>query len=118
MASLRKCPHKCGGWIQQDCLCTSKECVERVMKKREAVEAHILIGRWAKTIGAKCCPHCFVPIEKNMGCDHMYCVKCKHPFLWSQAPAFGTMGHWYRPENLPEEAASLPAHMRRMIVQI
>lgn len=30
-------------------------------------------------------PNCQVPIEKNMGCDHMYCIRCRRPFNWSEA---------------------------------
>ena len=32
------------------------------------------------------CPNlnCQVPIEKNMGCDHMYCTRCRTSFNWSQ----------------------------------
>ena len=34
------------------------------------------------------CPNviCQVAIEKNMGCDHMYCTKCRTHFKWSDAP--------------------------------
>ncbi len=33
------------------------------------------------------CPNlkCQVPIEKNQGCDHMYCIRCHTPFNWSAA---------------------------------
>ncbi|CAF3736331.1 unnamed protein product [Rotaria socialis] len=30
-------------------------------------------------------PLCQVPIEKNLGCDHMYCIRCRKPFNWSEA---------------------------------
>ncbi len=30
-------------------------------------------------------PRCQVPIEKNMGCDHMVCIRCKNSFNWSDA---------------------------------
>ena len=30
----------------------------------------------------KKCPKCPVHIEKNEGCDHMTCSKCKHEFCW------------------------------------
>eukprot|EP01084_Bolivina_argentea_P016230 30378_1 len=38
-------------------------------------------AKWilAKT---KSCPKCKVPIEKNHGCNHMTCTKCKHEFCW------------------------------------
>jgi hypothetical protein len=33
------------------------------------------------------CPNlkCQVPIEKNMGCDHMFCTRCHNQFNWSDA---------------------------------
>lgn len=33
------------------------------------------------------CPNenCRVPIEKNLGCDHMVCISCSRHFLWSEA---------------------------------
>ncbi|CAH1782579.1 unnamed protein product [Owenia fusiformis] len=30
----------------------------------------------------KDCPKCHVCIEKNGGCNHLQCVKCKHDFCW------------------------------------
>eukprot|EP00128_Syssomonas_multiformis_P019004 Colp12_sorted_trinity150504_noHs@150 len=30
----------------------------------------------------KKCPQCTSPIEKNHGCDHMTCSRCKHEFCW------------------------------------
>ncbi|KAF4635464.1 hypothetical protein G7Y89_g2641 [Cudoniella acicularis] len=37
-----------------------------------------------KTIQEVCkiCPKCNSPIEKNGGCDHMTCLKCKDEFCW------------------------------------
>ncbi|OEU21816.1 hypothetical protein FRACYDRAFT_158501, partial [Fragilariopsis cylindrus CCMP1102] len=31
---------------------------------------------------SKPCPGCNVPIEKNTGCNHMQCIKCKAGFCW------------------------------------
>lgn len=28
------------------------------------------------------CPHCFIPVEKNGGCDHMHCSSCDKSFNW------------------------------------
>ena len=36
---------------------------------------------WIKK-NAKLCPGCKAPIEKNMGCNHMTCEKCKTQFCW------------------------------------
>jgi len=37
---------------------------------------------WAKTIGVQLCPKCNTMIEKNGGCTHMSCTKCKLNFDW------------------------------------
>ena len=36
---------------------------------------------WLK-VNTKNCPKCKVRIEKNMGCMHMTCKKCKYEFCW------------------------------------
>ena len=38
--------------------------------------------RWILT-NSKKCPKCPFRIEKNGGCDHMTCIKCRHEFCWS-----------------------------------
>lgn len=47
------------------------------------------LSRWiARASNAsllKACPHCREVIEKNQGCDHMFCVKCRKSFNWSGA---------------------------------
>jgi hypothetical protein len=30
----------------------------------------------------KDCPKCQTSIEKNGGCNHMWCKQCKHEFCW------------------------------------
>lgn len=109
---LRLCTECQNGFIQEDCLCSDVYCRERTLKLRNTEEkrrrrrwerenstSHRKFGLWMSQAHVRCCPKCFSAIEKNLGCDHMYCAKCKHHFLWSQAPAFGTGEHWWRPQQ-------------------
>ncbi|KZM19425.1 uncharacterized protein EKO05_0003094 [Ascochyta rabiei] len=47
-------------------------------KKREDKQSENAI----KKLGAKPCPKCGVNIEKQGGCDHMNCRRCRHNFCW------------------------------------
>ena len=38
-------------------------------------------SNWIK-VNTRVCPSCSTPIEKNGGCNHMTCRKCKHEFCW------------------------------------
>ncbi|XP_013414520.1 ankyrin repeat and IBR domain-containing protein 1-like [Lingula anatina] len=63
-------------WFQK----ISEICPEALCDTSGAVEtsANIL---WLVT-NAKPCPNCKSPIQKNEGCNHMKCSKCKHDFCW------------------------------------
>eukprot|EP00923_Selenidium_pygospionis_P012500 GHVN01021215.1.p1 GENE.GHVN01021215.1~~GHVN01021215.1.p1 ORF type:complete len:560 (+),score=88.36 GHVN01021215.1:64-1743(+) len=40
-------------------------------------------AKWLTALTKPCPgPRCAVPIEKNEGCMHMTCLKCKHQFCW------------------------------------
>jgi len=49
----------------------------RQARRRESTEA--------RNARVKQCPNCFVPIEKNDGCDHMHCTVCGSDFSWRNA---------------------------------
>lgn len=40
-------------------------------------------GQQFVTPDIKCCPQCFVTIEKNGGCSHMRCRMCQYDFCWT-----------------------------------
>ncbi|RUS73894.1 hypothetical protein EGW08_018345 [Elysia chlorotica] len=44
---------------------------------------------WLVT-NSKACPNCKSPIQKNEGCNHMKCSKCKYDFCWV------CLEHWKR----------------------
>lgn len=50
---------------------------------RENGQAEALTFQLLNRMDAKQCPKCNSWIEKNMGCDHMTCQKCRYEFWWS-----------------------------------
>ncbi|KAL4886654.1 hypothetical protein BJY04DRAFT_76106 [Aspergillus karnatakaensis] len=55
-----------------------KEKIE--LLKRRMREAQLSMQKVEET--TKRCPGCEWPIEKNEGCDHMTCIKCRFEFCW------------------------------------
>lgn len=51
--------------------------------QQKVVEEFLAVARIETS--TRLCPNfkCRVPIEKNMGCDHMYCTRCQLRFNWS-----------------------------------
>jgi hypothetical protein len=49
--------------------------------KRENSDAENRFALWAAQ-HTKPCPFCNAKIEKNGGCNHMTCSKCRHEFCW------------------------------------
>jgi len=111
MEGLVHCPQKCGGYLQDDCVtCSNEDCRNRTLRKSEMAatkrkrewyrlnsRSHQLFGEYLNQAGVvKCCPTCFVIIEKNQGCDHMRCTRCNTSYLWSKAPSVRTGQCWYQ----------------------
>jgi hypothetical protein len=57
--------------------------------------------RWIAT-NTKPCPKCKVDIEKNSGCNHMKCFKCKHSFCWVCLKPWSNHYDFYQCTNLTE----------------
>lgn len=49
-------------------------------------------GLSVKWIEKNCkpCPHCSKKIEKNGGCNRMYCIQCHHSFCWACLTVFSS----------------------------
>lgn len=76
---------------------TCETAAERRRLKREPVvrpgrgltkEEKQDLNKWARKKDVRHCPRCWTLIEKNLGCNHMHCIKCRQPFLWSDAPLY------------------------------
>ncbi|KAJ4358942.1 hypothetical protein N0V95_002648 [Ascochyta clinopodiicola] len=50
-----------------------------------------------KKLGAKSCPNCGVNIEKQGGCDHMNCQRCRHNFCWECLGRFNGNANHHAP---------------------
>lgn len=91
---LTRCPLGCGNFLQEDCYCANEDCrmvqkrkreiEERRKIRQETIRGASFLG-WSINVGTKLCPSCNFQIEKNGGCDHMYCIRCKTLFNWSEA---------------------------------
>lgn len=51
---------------------------------KEDDESDLQFEKWMKEKGAKVklCPRCRFPTEKNAGCNHMTCVRCRMEWCW------------------------------------
>eukprot|EP01113_Clastostelium_recurvatum_P026950 TRINITY_DN3240_c0_g1_i2.p1 TRINITY_DN3240_c0_g1~~TRINITY_DN3240_c0_g1_i2.p1 ORF type:complete len:524 (-),score=137.32 TRINITY_DN3240_c0_g1_i2:50-1435(-) len=56
-------------------------CAQYQQWKVENNEGEDRFRKWA-TANTKPCPKCQSSIEKNGGCNHMSCSRCKHQFCW------------------------------------
>jgi len=66
---------KCGDEPHQPLNCRALESWKEKCKNESETANWILAN-------TKPCPNCRSRIEKNQGCNHMNCQKCKHEFCW------------------------------------
>ena len=65
-----------------------------------------------KYANTKDCPKCQCPVEKNGGCNHMICFKCKHEWCWVCMRAFRGHNDFYNCNKFVKEVTSSPSSRR------
>jgi len=88
----------CGSNDHQPCPCAL---VKKWIKKCEDDSE---TANWISA-NTKECPKCVATIEKNGGCNHMTCRKCKHEFCWVCMGPWSEHGtSWYNCNRFEEKA--------------
>ncbi|KAH9933914.1 uncharacterized protein B0H18DRAFT_606022 [Fomitopsis serialis] len=79
----RICP-KCNSEHHEGSTCKLNEAGDR-----------ILFEEWKSSHDAKDCPSCKAPIEREAGCNHMMCIRCKTHICWACLATFDAGGEVY-----------------------
>ncbi|MCJ1312131.1 hypothetical protein MMC25_005805 [Agyrium rufum] len=98
------CQHRfCFGCTLQDHQPTPCALVKRWVKKCEDDSE---TANWISA-NTKECPKCASTIEKNGGCNHMTCRKCKHEFCWICMGLWSEHGtSWYNCNRYEEKSGN------------
>lgn len=101
-----RCNHQhsfCFGCALADHLPAPCSLVKRWLKKCEDDSE---TSNWISA-NTKECPKCQSTIEKNGGCNHMTCRKCKHEFCWMCMGPWSEHGtSWYNCNRFEEKSGS------------
>ncbi|KAK0749818.1 hypothetical protein B0T18DRAFT_437232 [Schizothecium vesticola] len=98
------------------CLCEHRFCFGCILNDHQPAPCE-LVKRWLKkcaddsetanwiSANTKECPRCGSTIEKNGGCNHMTCRKCKHEFCWMCMGLWSEHGtSWYNCNRFEEKS--------------
>ncbi|MCJ1436479.1 hypothetical protein MMC27_005858 [Xylographa pallens] len=99
-----------------DCACHHRFCFGCTMNDHQPTPCG-LVKKWIKkceddsetanwiSANTKECPKCNSTIEKNGGCNHMTCRKCKHEFCWMCMGLWSEHGtSWYNCNRYEEKS--------------
>ncbi|KAI6245508.1 E3 ubiquitin-protein ligase dbl4 [Erysiphe necator] len=100
------------------CLCRYRFCFGCGLADHQPAPCE-LVKKWLKkceddsetanwiSANTKECPRCNSTIEKNGGCNHMTCRKCKHEFCWMCMGLWSEHGtSWYNCNRFEEKSGS------------
>ncbi|KAK3319805.1 hypothetical protein B0T19DRAFT_445599 [Cercophora scortea] len=100
------------------CLCSHRFCFGCILNDHQPAPCE-LVKRWLKkcaddsetanwiSANTKECPKCNSTIEKNGGCNHMTCRKCKHEFCWMCMGLWSEHGtSWYNCNRFEEKSGT------------
>lgn len=98
------------------CACTHRFCFGCILNDHQPAPC-ALVKQWLKkcaddsetanwiSANTKECPRCNSTIEKNGGCNHMTCRKCKHEFCWMCMGLWSEHGtSWYNCSRFDEKS--------------
>ncbi|PNS21682.1 E3 ubiquitin-protein ligase dbl4 [Sphaceloma murrayae] len=98
------------------CNCTHNFCFGCTLPDHQPTPC-VLVRKWMKkceddsetanwiSANTKECPRCHSTIEKNGGCNHMTCRKCKHEFCWMCMGLWTEHGNsWYNCNRFEEKS--------------
>lgn len=100
------------------CACGHRFCFGCILSDHQPAPCE-LVKRWLKkcaddsetanwiSANTKECPRCNSTIEKNGGCNHMTCRKCKHEFCWMCMGLWSEHGtSWYNCNRFEEKSGT------------
>ncbi|KAK0611610.1 IBR domain-containing protein [Immersiella caudata] len=100
------------------CLCGHRFCFGCILNDHQPAPCE-LVKKWLKkcaddsetanwiSANTKECPKCNSTIEKNGGCNHMTCRKCKHEFCWMCMGLWSEHGtSWYSCNRFEEKSGT------------
>lgn len=100
------------------CACSHRFCFGCILSDHQPAPCE-LVKRWLKkcaddsetanwiSANTKECPKCNSTIEKNGGCNHMTCRKCKHEFCWMCMGLWSEHGtSWYNCNRFEEKSGT------------
>ncbi|KAI1398403.1 ring finger protein [Hypoxylon fuscum] len=100
------------------CSCGNSFCFGCILRDHQPAPCE-LVKRWLKkcaddsetanwiSANTKECPRCNSTIEKNGGCNHMTCRKCKHEFCWMCMGLWSEHGtSWYSCNRFEEKSGT------------